>query len=78
VYDRAGRYKKALDCYNKALEINPRNAEVLYNKGIILYERNRHRDAIICFDEALEINPKYIEAARAKAVAEAELTRLKK
>ncbi|MEW6619494.1 MAG: serine/threonine-protein kinase [bacterium] len=57
-----GRLQEAVSCFDKALKINPRDAEVWYNKGFALGNLGRHQEAISCYDEALAINPRYAEA----------------
>ena len=43
---------------NKALEINPQNADTYYNnKGLSLYNSGNHMEAIECYDIALQKNP---------------------
>ena len=34
-----GRYAEAIECYDKALEINPKSAEAWFNKGLTLEAR---------------------------------------
>ena len=57
-----GRHQEAIDCLNKALEleINPRYASALVwiNKGHVLTKLGRHQEAIACHDKALGINPR--------------------
>lgn len=44
--------QEALECFDKALEVNPRNACV----GIYLKNLGRNQEALECFGKALEIN----------------------
>ncbi|HEX2408000.1 MAG TPA: tetratricopeptide repeat protein, partial [Nitrososphaeraceae archaeon] len=46
-----------IQCYDKALEIDPNNASTWNNKGLALSNLGKHDDAIQCFDKALEIDP---------------------
>lgn len=57
-----GRFKKALTCYNKVLEINPQNKGVLRDKKTSLYNiagllasSEKYNEAIAYYDKALEI-----------------------
>jgi tetratricopeptide (TPR) repeat protein len=54
-----GEYHNALDWYNKAIHINPNDAIMWLNKGVVLNKLNRYNEAIQCFDKAIEINPNY-------------------
>ncbi|MBA7597449.1 Cell division coordinator CpoB [subsurface metagenome] len=51
------RYREAIECYDKALEINPDYDAAWYDKGLVLFRLKRYREAIECYDKALEINP---------------------
>ena len=62
------KYEKAIECYDRALEINPNFVEAWNNKGNVLDELGRYEEAIECYDKALEINPNYAEAWNNKGV----------
>jgi len=51
------RDEEALACYEKALQINPRDALSWSNKANALLSLGRPADAIVCSAKALEINP---------------------
>ena len=54
--DKASRsFEEAVECYDKALEIDPGYVEAWYGKGDALYLMAR------CYDRALNVNPKYVE-----------------
>jgi serine/threonine protein kinase len=53
-----GKYNEAIFCCDKALQINPRNAEAWNNKGFALDDLGKHNEAISCYDEALRIDPR--------------------
>jgi tetratricopeptide (TPR) repeat protein len=58
------KYNEALECYNKALEINPRYAEAWYNKGNVYSIMEKYNEASKCFMIALSlfiINQEHIE-----------------
>jgi len=54
--DEVGQYEQALDYYNKALALDPRNAIVWNNKGNALCKLGRSEEAIECYDKALTVN----------------------
>jgi len=70
-----GRPAEALTCYERALEINPRDAVAWSNKGNALVRLGRPAEALTCYERALEINPRYPEAWLNKGVALADLGR---
>ena len=53
---------RAIECYDKALEINPQNADAYYKKGLSLSTIEKYAEAIECYDKALEINPQNADA----------------
>jgi|GEM_PF-3080370 len=60
-YSRSRQFDKAIEAYEKALQRNPRDAEALYNLGL-LYEQGK-KDAA----KAIEYYKKYLEHAPAGA-----------
>lgn len=61
-----GKSQEAIACYNRAMQVNPRNISALLHKGMILSELGKPVDAIGCFDRILEINPIYPNALLCK------------
>ncbi len=58
--DRAygeGKYKDAVKEYDKALEIDPENAEIYRKRGIANRARGDEKDALKDFDKAIELDP---------------------
>lgn len=51
------RFDEALNCYNEALHLEPKNDIFLSNKGVAFIELNRFEEAIDCLKKALIINP---------------------
>jgi len=64
-----GRYAEAINCCDKALEINPQDADALVNKGFSLERLGRFEQAIKCLNEALKINPQHEKAWSNKGVS---------
>jgi tetratricopeptide (TPR) repeat protein len=48
----------AIKSYDKALELDPKDAHAWDNKGCLLHVLGRDDDAIECYDKALELDPK--------------------
>lgn len=63
------RYTDAVECFDKALALNPKSVEVLNNKGVTLSMRGLYKEAIACFDEAFAIDQTSLEALNGKAIA---------
>ena len=68
-YLESKEYHKAIKCFDKAIEIDPKNAAAWSEKGYALNELGNFLEAIKCFDKAIEIDPKNIFAYRGKGDA---------
>ena len=55
-FAKRGNYPKAIEAYDKAVEIDPQNAKAWYNKGVALGELERHQEALEAYDKAIEID----------------------
>ena len=55
--------EKAIAAYDKALALNPDNADVLTDQGVMYRKAGKFDKAIQCFDKAVAVNPKH-EIAR--------------
>ncbi|HOK58859.1 tetratricopeptide repeat protein [Methanothrix sp.] len=61
---KRGMHEKALEYYDRALEINPNSSDAWNNKGVALYRLNRIDEALQCYHRALEIDPDNLDAMR--------------
>ena len=50
VYFDTDQYQKAIDAYRKALELDPRNADVLTDLGIVYQRNGQPQESIKSFD----------------------------
>ena len=57
-YQQLGELKKAIDSYDQAIEINPKDASAYNNRGIAKAQSDDFHNAIADFNQAIEINPK--------------------
>ncbi len=55
--------EKSIAAYEKALALNPDNADVLTDQGVMYRKNGKFDKAIQCFDKAVGVNPKH-EIAR--------------
>ena len=62
VYSANGRYKKALECFDKTISLNPSHCEALYNRGVVLYHLKKDKEALRSLQKAVELNPDYAES----------------
>ena len=56
ILGKLGRSREAIECFDKALEINPDNAYAWYNKGTILGKLGKYKQAKKCFDKVKSIS----------------------
>ena len=61
-FNNSGRYQDAVDSFDKAIRINPGEAEIWNNRGIALANLKSFNDALKSFEEAGLINPMHSDA----------------
>jgi tetratricopeptide (TPR) repeat protein len=55
---RAARYDDALECYQRAVKLNPQLGDDVYLKlGNIRFKRQERDEAVRCWEQALELDP---------------------
>jgi len=52
----------AIDCYNKALELDPDNPSVLYNKEFALYRLGSYEEAERVHSKLQSVDPDFVES----------------
>ena len=68
-----GKKDKALEVMRKAVQLNPKKADLLINVATLLNEIDEHKEAILMADKALAQRPNFPEALNAKAIAIAKM-----
>jgi len=56
-YGDSGKYEKAIECFDKVIELEPNNASAWTNKGTLLSLSRKYQEAIKCYDKAIELEP---------------------
>jgi len=56
-YNDEGNYDKAIECYQKAITIDPDYADAYYNLGLAYKDKGNYDKAIECWQKAIDINP---------------------
>lgn len=75
-YEEALQYcDESIKSYDKAIELDPRDAAAWNNKGIALSKLGYYLEGVRCYEEAININPKYSEVWNNKANALSNLGR---
>ena len=75
-----GKLTESIECFDKILEINPKDTRALFNKGTSLsehvnpydgssYAKSKAEEAIECFEKVLEIDPNDARALFNKGTA---------
>ncbi len=62
LYGRERRWDEALEAFAQSLELEPRAADTLVNRGWVLVELRRYDDAVAAFEAALELQPRMARA----------------
>lgn len=58
-FQQERKYKKAINYYDNALELDPQYVWAYYNRGNAKHALGDHKDAIADYDKAIEINPEH-------------------
>jgi tetratricopeptide (TPR) repeat protein len=56
---QAGHYDQALQAFDQALKLKPKDPALLTYKGIVYYAKGRNDQALQLFDEAIRLNPNF-------------------
>jgi tetratricopeptide (TPR) repeat protein len=74
---KEGNYSKAIECYEKAVKIDPNYKIALNNIGLALIYLSKYNESLEFFDKTLEIDSKDIYALMGKGLALSDLHKYK-
>jgi tetratricopeptide (TPR) repeat protein len=55
-YEKANLFDQAMECYHKALDLDPQSVDACTGLGICLMEKEEHRASLVWFEKALRID----------------------
>ena len=58
-FEAIGNTEEAIDCYQKSLQLFPKNAQSLYNLGIAFATLSKIDQAISCWRRAIWLEPRF-------------------
>ncbi|MBU7029400.1 MAG: tetratricopeptide repeat protein [Theionarchaea archaeon] len=56
-FEKKGDFDEAIESYEEAIKLNPKNEQAWVYKGIALDNVGRYEEALDCFERAIELNP---------------------
>ncbi len=59
---QSGNYREAFEAFNKAVELNPRNAKAYNGRGNMYWTQQLYDRATENYNKAIELDPKFFEA----------------
>jgi len=67
-YVKEGKVNNALECFNKAIELNPFFELPWFNKASLLFRHKDYELSLECVNKALELHPSWVAALRLKGM----------
>lgn len=74
----AKKWNEALNAFNKAIMLNPQNAEAYFNRGNVYDELGDYKQAVTDYNKAIKLNPIYADAYLNRGFAYNNLGKLNK
>ena len=74
--ERTGNYPQAVRIYQRGLEVDPDNAELLNSLGFALFQQGQSDEAVLALEKALTVDPKHAKAHNNLALASIDLGEL--
>lgn len=59
---RQQKHRQALECYQQALKLDPKNEKVYFNLGVLHFDTGEKEKALEAFRVALKLHPDFTEA----------------
>jgi len=67
-FSKLGKLSEAIECFDKAIEINPTFELPWTNKASIFFNLKKYDEALECVNKALELHPNWSEALKLKGM----------
>ncbi len=74
--ERTGNYQAAVKAYDRGLDVEPDNVELLNAKGFALFQAGSSEEAVVSLEKALEVDPQHWKAHNNMALASVDLGEL--
>ncbi len=65
---QSGRYAQALQAFDQALKLKPKDPALITFKGIVYYAQGKNDQALKLFEEAIKLNPNFGRAYYQRAM----------
>ncbi len=63
-----GKCDKAIECFDKVIELDPRSTEGYEYKSAVLCNLKKYEEALECFDKIIELDPEDYESYYSKGL----------
>jgi tetratricopeptide (TPR) repeat protein len=74
--ERTGNYPAAVRAYERGLEVEPQNVELLNSLGFALFQQGKSQEAVDALEKALEVDPKHWKSHNNMALASIDIGEL--
>ena len=64
VYHVLGYKEEALDCFSRAIQLDPEGADIVCSRADLLADMGHYRDALADYAQAIDLNPEFAHAYR--------------
>jgi len=78
VYYDLEQYEKAISNYNKAIQLNPNDANTYNGRGLAYYDLEQYENAISNYNKAIQLNPNDANTYNGRGLAYYKLEQYKK
>jgi len=72
-FGMSGEYEKAIECFNKSIELDANYTKAYYYRGLAYAELKQYQEAICDYNEAIKLDEKYTHAYNDRGLAYYEL-----